>query len=80
MTIQLKIPYKKNGKEKNNMATRDSLVFAAKIFDYLEDRKQILNKEYSNCYREEKLDDVRSKEVLSAFNELDIFYTWLCEH
>lgn len=62
------------------MATRDSLVFAAKIFDYLEVRKQELNKELDSSFVKGDLDDTKSGEISGALGEISKFYKWLQEH
>lgn len=62
------------------MATRDSLVFAAKIFDYLEVRKQELNEELISSFAKGGLDDTKSGEISSALGEISKFYEWLQEH
>lgn len=62
------------------MATRDSLVFAAKIFDYLEVRKQELNEELDSSFVKGDLDDIKSGEISGALREINKFYKWLQEH
>lgn len=62
------------------MATRDSLVFAAKIFDYLEIRKQELNEELISSFAKGGLDDIKIGEISSALGEINKFYEWFQEH
>lgn len=62
------------------MATRDSLVFAAKIFDYLKARRQELNEELISSFAKGDLDDIKIGEISSALGEISKFYEWLQEH
>ena len=62
------------------MATRDSLIFAAKVFDYLEARKQELNTELVSSFVKGDLDDIKSGEIIGAFGEINKFYEWLQGH
>ena len=51
------------------MATRDSLIFAAKVFDYLEARKQELNTELVSSFVKGDLDDIKSGEIIGALGK-----------
>lgn len=62
------------------MATRDSLVFAAKIFDYLEARKQELKEESVHLWKAGRMDDIAAGEIAGARYEINKFYKWLQEH
>lgn len=58
------------------MATRDSLVFAAKIFDYLETReKELADKIDVNQEHDEEF-----WRCDGAYEEVSALLDWLCEH
>lgn len=62
------------------MATRNSLVFAAKIFDYLEMREQELDKIYVDLWAKGETTDYKSGGISGAINEICKLREWLQEH
>lgn len=62
------------------MATRDSLVFAAKIFDYLEDRKQELADKRNDNTLKGEINTTEYWKNDGALDEVINLLDWLYKH